>query len=119
MAYQATPMDLTNQSHTLDPALKASRARRIAPIRLLKKDEGCSANDLNQKHCDNNIHCSSTFSKFNISSKCMSSVWFPSLLLSVTFIHVLTIRISTHKTRRVAYNLFVMNATKSEVYLAR
>ena len=38
VAYQATPMDLTNQSHTLDPALKASRARRIAPIRLLKKD---------------------------------------------------------------------------------
>jgi len=31
-------MDLTNQSHTLDPALKASRARRTAPIRLLKKD---------------------------------------------------------------------------------
>ena len=38
VAYQATPMDLTNQSHTLDPALKASRASRTAPIRLLKKD---------------------------------------------------------------------------------
>ena len=28
-------MDLTHQSHTMDPALKTSRARRTAPIRLL------------------------------------------------------------------------------------
>ena len=31
-------MDLTHQSHTLDLALKASRARRFAPIRLLVND---------------------------------------------------------------------------------
>ena len=31
-------MDLTQQSHTLDPALKASRARRILAIRLLVND---------------------------------------------------------------------------------
>ena len=33
-------MDLTHQSHTLDLALKASRARRFAPIRLLVNDIG-------------------------------------------------------------------------------
>ena len=37
-AYQACSIDLPHQSHTLDPALKASRARRIAAIQLLIKD---------------------------------------------------------------------------------
>ena len=32
-------MDLTNQSHTLDPALKAFGARRMDAIRLLIKDK--------------------------------------------------------------------------------
>ena len=38
LAYQASSIDLTHQSHTLDPALKASRARRAATIQLLLKD---------------------------------------------------------------------------------
>ena len=38
LVYQETPMNLTHQSHTLDPALKAPRARRAAAIRLLVND---------------------------------------------------------------------------------
>ena len=39
LAYEATPVDLTHKSHTLDPALKASRARPTLAIRLLVNDE--------------------------------------------------------------------------------
>ena len=38
LAYQASSIDLPHQSHTLDPALKASRARRTPAIRLLVND---------------------------------------------------------------------------------
>ena len=43
LAYQATPVNLTHQSSTLDPALKAPRARRAAAIRLLVNDYTISA----------------------------------------------------------------------------
>ena len=39
LAYQASSIDLPHQSHPLDPALKASRARRAAAIQLLIKDD--------------------------------------------------------------------------------
>ena len=39
LAYQASSIDLPHQSHTLDPALKASRARRTPEIRLLVNDD--------------------------------------------------------------------------------
>ena len=38
LPYQASSIDLPHQSHPLDPALKASRARRAAAIQLLIKD---------------------------------------------------------------------------------
>ena len=38
VAYQGSSIDLPHQSHTLDLALKASRARCTAPIRLLVND---------------------------------------------------------------------------------
>ena len=38
LPYQASSIDLPHQSHTLDPALEASRDRRFAPIRLLVND---------------------------------------------------------------------------------
>ena len=38
LAYQASSIDLPHQSHTLDPALKASRARRTPAIQLLVND---------------------------------------------------------------------------------
>ena len=39
LAYQASSIDLTHQSHTLDPALKACGARRAATIQLLLNDK--------------------------------------------------------------------------------
>ena len=37
LAYQASSIDRSHQSHTLDLALKASKARRIAAIQFLIK----------------------------------------------------------------------------------
>ena len=39
LAYQASSIDLPQQSHTLDLALKAPRASSLQTIRSLKKDE--------------------------------------------------------------------------------
>ena len=39
VAYQGTCTDLTHQSHTLDPTMKVSGARRIPASRLLIKDK--------------------------------------------------------------------------------
>ena len=40
LAYQATSIDLTLQSHTLDPTSGLSFLRLVVPIRLLVKDKG-------------------------------------------------------------------------------
>ena len=39
LAYQASCIDLNLDSHTLDPASKASRASGAPTIRLLEKDD--------------------------------------------------------------------------------
>ena len=40
LAYQGSCIDPMDQSHPLDPSLKAAGARRFVTIRLLKKDKG-------------------------------------------------------------------------------
>ena len=42
LAYQGSCIDPMDQSHPLDPSLKAAGARRFVTIRLLKKDPKCT-----------------------------------------------------------------------------
>ena len=57
-------MDLTHQPHTLDPALKASRARRTALIRLLVNDNCLRLTGIPDSHV---TFCLGLMSKRNLS----------------------------------------------------